>query len=408
MASSETYRDRTVQSVLSACGRRVASIYLPMTDPPWPVNGMMISGFPVADERRPPTFPAELGRTLPPFSEHRILSLRYERPDLIDEYLRDNLRRIEAVTAGVCRSRQYDVVLSCLPTPDLAHHYFWRRDDPAALQRIYGYYDEIDAAIGRLVATVDDRTTVVVASDHGGRAAPPRLFGVNRWLADAGDLVVRSSPFAASRVVGLTNRAVNWAKRRRLHDAFAGRLRGALRRRVSAMTHNTAFVDWSRSRAYGLDFFCPLAGVEINLAGRQAAGIVPARDFEPLRRDLIARLAAATDPGTGRPFFSRVARREELFDGPHGERFPDVVGVLTDEYDVKGHLDLPVAGPNHGQADYPYLGYHGRDAFFLARGAGIRHGVGPSSSAMRDLAPTLLALAGIEPPAFVEGRPFDM
>src|SRR5689334_2828798 len=38
-ASSTAYGARTIQSVLSAAGKRVASIYLPMTSPPWPING---------------------------------------------------------------------------------------------------------------------------------------------------------------------------------------------------------------------------------------------------------------------------------------------------------------------------------------------------------------------------------
>ena len=174
------------------------------------------------------------------------------------------------------------------------------------------------------------------------------------------------------------------------------------------MTQNTAFVDWSRSRAYGLDFFCPLAGVEINLAGRQAHGIVTSTDYEPLRREIVNRLSAFRDPDSGHPVFARVSLREELFNGAHLDRFPDVVGVLNDDYDVKTQLDRPIVGPNHGEPDYPYLGYHGHDAYFCARGPGIPVGRGPSTSRMRDLAPTLLTLAGLTPPAFMEGEPFDM
>jgi predicted AlkP superfamily phosphohydrolase/phosphomutase len=174
------------------------------------------------------------------------------------------------------------------------------------------------------------------------------------------------------------------------------------------MTQNTAFVDWSRSRAYGLDFFCPLAGVEINLAGRQAHGIVTGGDYEPLRREIVGRLRAFTDPDTGQPVFARACLREELFEGEHIERFPDIVGVLNDDYDVKTQLDRPVVGPNHGEPDYPYLGYHGHDAYFCARGPGIPVGEGPATSSMRDLAPTLLTLAGVAPPAFMEGQPFEM
>jgi predicted AlkP superfamily phosphohydrolase/phosphomutase len=407
-ASSTAYRDRTLQSILSQAGRRLASIYLPMTNPPWSVNGVMISGFPLADERRPPACPPGLTQALPPFSDRRLLTLRYDNPQRVDEYLTHNLRQIETVTSTYCLDPQYDVVMTCLPTPDLAHHYFWKPDDPAALDRIYGHYERVDATIGRLGATMRDDDIVVVCSDHGGRAAPGRLFGVNRWLMDAGFLVARTSSAVGRGAVGLTNRAVSWAKRQRLNQLLAKRITGRLRRRVSSMTQNTAFVDWSRSRAYGLDFFCPLAGVEVNLEGRQAHGIVKPSDYESLRQEMTLRLQALRDPDTGAPVFARVVAREVLFDGPHLDRFPDVIGILNDDYDVKTQLDRPVLGPNHGEPDYPYLGYHGHDAYFCARGPGIPAGVGPSTSTMRDLAPTLLMLAGVQPPAFMEGRPFEM
>jgi len=407
-ASSADYSDRTVLSILSKAGRRVASIYLPMTNPPWPVNGVMVSGFPLTDERRPPTFPPELGRTLPPFSEHRLLTLRYEDSERVSAYLTHNLQRIEAVTRDYCRDSQYDVVLTCLPTPDVAHHYFSRPDNPAALERINGYYEAVDATIGRLAGTMGDEDTVVVCSDHGGRAAPSQVFGINRWLLDAGYLTARTSPLAGRGAVGVTNRAVSWAKRQRLNHVLANRITGRLRRRVSSMTQNTAFVDWSRSRAYGLDFFCPLAGVEINLAGRQAHGIVTQADYEPLRREIIDRLSEFRNPENGHRTFERVIPREDLFDGEHRDRFPDVIGVLTEDYDVKTQLDRPVVGPNRGEPDYPYLGYHGVDAYFCARGPGIPTGEGAATSTMRDLAPTLLTLAGVAPPAFMEGSPFEM
>jgi predicted AlkP superfamily phosphohydrolase/phosphomutase len=346
---------------------------------------------------------------LPPFADRKLLSLRYDAPERIEAYLATNLKRIESVTADVCRDAEFDVIMTCLPTPDLAHHYFWKPDDPRAIERIHGCYAAIDRTIGRLVDLMDpSRDTVVVCSDHGGRAAPRRLFGINRWLADEGYLRMKPAAFSRSLAVGLTNRAVAWAKRQRVNQALARHVTGGLRRRVSAVTHNTAFVDWARSRDYGLDFFCPLAGVEVNLAGRQAEGIVAPADYEPLRTEMIDRLSSINDPASGGPVFARVVRREELFAGAHVDRFPDVVGVLNDDYDVKSQLDLPAVGVNRGQPDYPYMGYHGRDAYFCARGPGIRPGVGPSTSTMLDLAPTLLVLAGIAPPPFMEGRPFEM
>lgn len=406
-ATSDDYRDRTVQSVWSRAGLRIASIYLPMTQPPWPVNGIMISGFPLPDERRPPTYPPDLANALPPLSDRKLFGVRYDRKDLVDGYLRYNLGQLETLTRDACRGGRFDVVLGCLPTPDLAHHYLWRPDDPEALERIYSYYELVDDAIGRVIAEAGDQTTVTVFSDHGGRAAPTRTLGINRWLADAGYLARGQSALSGPGAVAFTNRVVDWMKTHRINHALASRIRGPLRRRVSAMTHNTSFVDWSRTRAYGLDFFCPLAGVEINLRGRQTHGVVPPAEYEGLCAEIRARLEDTTDPDTGARVFARVCRRDELFHGPHLDRFPDVIGVLDDAYDVKPRLHLPIVGPNPGQADYPFMGYHGHEAFFAVRGPGIRAGsIGPASHVI-DFAPTLLALSGVTPPASMEGRPFE-
>jgi predicted AlkP superfamily phosphohydrolase/phosphomutase len=233
------------------------------------------------------------------------------------------------------------------------------------------------------------------------------MLGINTWLADAGYLVRRRSLAGSPSAVRTANRVANWAKRTRLNHALAGAIRGTVRRRLSSVTHNTAFVDWTGSRAYGLDFVCPLAGVEINLRGRQRAGIVAPAEYEPLRQEIVDRLTAAHDPDTGQLVFASVVRREEMFHGPHLDRFPDVIGVLTDAYDVKGHLDLPAFGPNPGQWDYPFMGYHGRDAFFSVRGPSIRHGTTGSIAPMIGVAPTILSLAGVDPPAWMEERPFE-
>lgn len=401
-ASSSTYAHRTIQSVMSAAGKRVASIYLPMTSPPWPINGVMISGFPLPDERHPPTYPPELASSLPAFAEDKLLTLQYRQRERIENYLRFNLHQIDEVTQSIWRDG-YDVLLTCIPTPDLAHHYFWQPNDPEALEQIYRYYDQVDQTIGRLIAAAGD-ATIVVMSDHGGRAAPERLFGVNAWLAATGYLKRSHSLFARDASISMANAAVNLGKRLRVNHMLAGAIRGRLRRRITSVTHNTAFVDWSRTRAYGLDFICPLTGVEINLKNRQQEGHVSSHDYEPLRDELIERMAALEDALTGKRVFTSVHRREDLFRGDHVDRVPDIIGVLTEDYDVKTQLDLPTVGPNAGQWDYPFMGYHGQDAFFAVRGAGVSPGSSATLGRMVDIAPTLLHLAGVDIPVWMEGR----
>ena len=89
-ADAGSYHAHTIQTVLSDAGLRVASVFLPMTSPPWPVNGMIISGFPLPDETRPPTYPPDLAARLPRYSDRRLLLLRYDEPDAIDGAVHDD------------------------------------------------------------------------------------------------------------------------------------------------------------------------------------------------------------------------------------------------------------------------------------------------------------------------------
>src|SRR5262249_58667713 len=90
-----------------------------------------------------------------------------------------------------------ELVISFTGIPDGLHHAFWAFHDPgspvhepgapAALRTIIErWYAEIDTAIGRLSAACDERTAVVVLSDHGGGPAPVRHANRNPVLPAAG------------------------------------------------------------------------------------------------------------------------------------------------------------------------------------------------------------------------------
>jgi hypothetical protein len=96
-ASSTEYADRTVHSVLSRAGWRVASIYLPMTSPPWPVNGMIISGFPLPTNGIPRRIRPGLPRRCRLVSTRSFRALRAVGSD--SRHLRFNLQRIRTSPA---------------------------------------------------------------------------------------------------------------------------------------------------------------------------------------------------------------------------------------------------------------------------------------------------------------------
>jgi predicted AlkP superfamily phosphohydrolase/phosphomutase len=406
LADTAAFADDTVFSILSRHGRRVAAVFLPMTYPPWPINGTMISGFPLPDERRPPTFPPELAQRLAPMAPRRLVRFRYEDRDAIEGYLNHLLARLEEVTLDLWRAGDYDLMCTCVPAPDLAHHYFWARDDPSAWDRMRRVYARVDRTLARYAAALGEGDTLVVFSDHGGGPAPSRMLSVTRWLAEAGLLRLRAPTLDRLGLVGATNRLVQLVRRFRLHQTLRLLLRGAVREGVLSLTHNDAFVDFGATRAYGVEFFYPLVGIEVNLVGRQSQGTVDARDeYEQVRSEVCSRLAALVDGTTGARVCRRVCRREELFHGPHLDRFPDIVAVLDGDYDGKVQLHRDVLADNALNWEYPFMGYHAQEGILAVTGPGVAAGRSLPAAHMQDLTPTLLRLLDVPVPATVEGAP---
>lgn len=99
----------------------------------------------------------------------------------------------------LAKHENWTLFVSIITITDRISHGFWPfRDpvaygiDPAAVspadaERVAAAYREADAALGRLLASLDDETTVFVMSDHGFRSHPPELRGDHRlegiWLA---------------------------------------------------------------------------------------------------------------------------------------------------------------------------------------------------------------------------------
>jgi predicted AlkP superfamily phosphohydrolase/phosphomutase len=158
---------------------------------------------------------------------------------------------------------------------DQVSHMLWRARDPAhpaydadrdAPYRavIDDLYVGVDRLVGETLRRAGPGTTLVVLSDHGFTSWR-RSFNLNGWLRDRGDLVA--------------------AEPDRQADG-----------------HQSAQIDWTRTRAYGMG----LNGLYLNLRGRERHGIVERADRDRLLEQLRAALLDSVDPATGRRAITRV------------------------------------------------------------------------------------------------------
>lgn len=375
-ANATSLKEPTIWQLLSQAGKRVGLMGVPQTYPPPQVNGFVISCFmtPGADSEY--TWPRELKE-----------EIRFKFGD----YLFDCKFRTEAKAALLAQIYQMTGqhfriarhLLSSLPWdffmmvemgPDRLQHAFWKYFDPQHRKyqagsdwerAIPSYYQYLDREIGELLAGMGDEVAVIVVSDHGAKRMEGS-FNLNDWLIQEGYLQL------AEPVTGVTEL-----------------------RRVR--------VDWSRTIAWGWGGY--YGRVFLNVAGREAQGIVPPAQYERLRDDLAGKLAAIKDD-RGRPMATRALRPQEVYHGPYTDQAPDLCVYFDDLYwraseDV-GHDGLYAFETELGPDD----AVHDQHGIYILRPPG--GGGGRRLEGLRLLdggAPTILQLFGLPVPEDMEGKP---
>src|SRR5262249_55000934 len=140
--------------------------------------------------------------------------------------------------------------------------------------------------------------------------------------------------------------------------------------------------------------------VYLHRKGRYPLGTVADGEAPALLERVSAGLLALRDdspgaPAGGRPV-PRVFARDELYHGPHVDEAPDPVMHFSDGHDPKGAMARP---GSFGRSALTGMHTYG-DALFCLN----RPGVPTDDLEIVDLAPTILALLGLEPPADMDGR----
>jgi predicted AlkP superfamily phosphohydrolase/phosphomutase len=422
------YTDQAVPAMwdlIGDAGRRVGVVNVPVTYPPRPVNGFLVSGglfSPMYREVRF-TYPAQLQAVI-----DRVAG-GYEVMPVIDlgvpgkerHYLAEIRRHIERQTRAVehlLRTEAWDFFMYVLFVTDPTQHYFWRfMDDTHPLHDARGaarYEDAIqsiyrmaDDALGRFLAMLPPDTTVLIVSDHGF-GPMYGYFLVNEWLRREGFLALRPRSGSPRRGPGFLLRmrtrvlrqlnpsavrlVLRWVPRRLLQRFTIGGLA------ASEFDSVAADIDWSRTAAYG-----GLSGggnIRINLAGREPHGSVSPEEYEVVREKICARLLELRD-SHGRPVVTNVYRREELYHGPYVDRAPDLLFVIDDcHYDQL--LRVGGDGNDVWASSYPRTGWHGLRGMFIAHGPQIQPGR-LADLQLVDVAPTVLHLMGLGVPANMDG-----
>jgi predicted AlkP superfamily phosphohydrolase/phosphomutase len=160
-------------------------------------------------------------------------------------------------------------------------------------------------------------------------------------------------------------------------------------------------VDWTRTRAYALGF----GGIYLNVAGREAEGIVAPDERAETAARLASALGGVTDPGTGATALTGADTREQLYAGPRVNEAPDVLVRCARGYRVSwgtalGGVPLPWCEDNTRK----WAGDHIVDPALVPGVLFSNRSLNTAAPHLVDCAPTILEALGVPLNAAREGR----
>jgi predicted AlkP superfamily phosphohydrolase/phosphomutase len=399
----------TIWQVLSAVGREVVSLNLPMTYPPPRVRGLIVAG---SDSpglewafAQCPDFGHEIFARVPDYT-HKIVWK--SRPRSLDE-LRMQAARNRAIFHAQAEAAEladmrcdWSALMVHFHNLDSLQHRLWPYlDVDETGVRQAGWNEEVksclqalDESVGRLLELASKRDAAVIAvSDHG--FGPCRaLVNVNGLLRDAG---LQRGLMYGTRFRYRAQRLGD-----RLHRWLTRSAPGGPGRRLPRSIEGQLGCDWKRTVAYAP--FGQLSGcIFLNRAAVGGSGSAASAAAERATQEVVAVCRAARDPATGAALFRDVFSLADRYDlDPVALGLPEILALSADGYQAQAKWGVRLR--NELLRPDPNLpGTHWYEGVVAIHGPDIQPGARLSAD-LHDIAPTALAMLGVRIPDFMEGR----
>lgn len=305
--------------------------------------------------------------------------------------LRDSTERQTDSALELWRSAPWDLFFIQYEALDLVQHLCWRYSDPGDptypgnnehAGRIRDCYALFDQVIGRFQAEMEADCVLLLVSGYGhGRGSATNL-NLNEWLRQEELLVSKA-------------RSRQWlGSRELLRHLFSGRrsrMSNALAARHALPVANTHAVDEQKTQAHVvlLSSSCNIGGIALNRNAISNTG----GDYEDVRHSIIQRLLHLRLHG--RPVAQWVKKREEMYDGPYVDRYPDILFELRSDYAISDAVQVSLTTDR--AQHWPVSGTHRTQGVILLSNLPGNHAIRETldEPTVVDIAPTILALLDV-------------
>lgn len=416
LANGDDIEVPTLWEVLSQYGRDVVSINVPMTFPPQPVQGSIISGMMTPADETNFTYPEALKDELVENGiEYKIdTSLHRDRRKLHDPAFTDGLfadgaelffRELfelldvrKKTVHYMMSNKKWDYFMFVIIGVDRIQHHLWdhlKKDagTDRTAHNIQRYFRAVDKMLGEICSRYREEANIFIVSDHGFA----RFYGdflIDGWLLQNQFLKLKDLGSASLRrsVKNLLKRFgfnLNKTARKYLKES-----------QVQQLKLSSSPVDWEKTVAYGAS----INGININLKGRETLGCVDPGDYNTIRETIISRLERITAPG-GEQLLKHALKKEAIYGEAASAAIPDILLEFHDNLLYRGINTGPISADTGLFRTYDWLsGNHIRDGIFIALGKDISTGTEVNGMKIEDVLPTLLALNNEEIPSHLDGK----
>jgi predicted AlkP superfamily phosphohydrolase/phosphomutase len=408
-------------------GKKSIVMNIPMTYPPKKIDGMLVSGLDApsldCEFTYPPELKAELLHVVPDYKINLhlggYLSSNKRRQKAI-QIMSSCIRAREKAVLYLMEKKPWDLFAVRFNSPDNVQHQFWKfmdenhpfhdPDSPPELKNaIYDIYEELDRVAASVLAKLPEDCVLIVMSDHGAGPRTNKTIRLNEWLESLG--------FLESKATKKRGKAAIYKTMEKALSSFLKRVPPELKQWIAKVAPGAVSKTWTYFRFPNIDwkktkaFVGETEGIRLNLKGRYPEGIVNESEYDSLREYLIEQVKILKDPETGESIFQKVKKREEAFDGPYLEEFPDIIAITTkDQYNISSKMgdETGKQGKQSFVAEEKHWrqvnGSHRKEGVFVMWGKDIKKNLKLSTSEIVDVCPTTLYLLGLPIPTDMDGR----
>ena len=361
VVSFKSVSGKSLWKIMTENDKKVIVIAVPITYPPENVNGILISGMDTPSEEANFTYPKDLKEELKR-AGYRIFVNRssYSRPETLYKEAVELMWKKADIALKLMKENEWDFFMLVLNETDVVAHFL--------PERTFDCYKEADKIVGKFLAEIDKKTSIILMSDHGNipfqgsihlhallrqRVKEDKNFAgkiatlAGLLLVKAGRARIRYRSKAVDRIAKLIGRILAKTK-------------------VTEIKYRAKNTHISDSTIYVLD--------------------------KSMKEQVFNTLCEFSEQ-----YGFEVFKREDIYSGKFVDKAPDFV-VFSEKYiPCPGYAKKTIVGPPKRP------GWHTLFGIVTVSGIDIRN-IEIDGTQIVDLAPTILHLMGLPVPEEMDGR----